>query len=148
MAACLIPGWPLYGEGKRFDRWIEATVVLLLFLFFIPALVFGLLSKTIKSDRDIANMLGQVMADLGPYIVLAFFAAQFIAAFQQSGLGQIMAVAGGQWLTTFGVHDSLLLICFCTSGCIGKLVNRFSISKICILCACICTHVNANKYHS
>ncbi len=112
VTACLIPGWPLYGEGKRFDRWIEATVVLLLFLFFIPALVFGLLSKTIKSDRDIANMLGQVMADLGPYIVLAFFAAQFIAAFQQSGLGQIMAVAGGQWLTTFGVHDSLLLICF------------------------------------
>ena len=57
-------------------------------------------------------MLGEVMARLGPYIVLAFFAAQFIAAFNQSGLGQMLAVAGGQFLRQLMVQNELLLSCF------------------------------------
>ena len=52
------------------------------------------------------------MARLGPYIVLAFFAAQFIAAFNQSGLGQMLAIAGGQFLRELMVQDALLLSCF------------------------------------
>ncbi|MAS82227.1 MAG: aminobenzoyl-glutamate transporter [Legionellales bacterium] len=103
---------PLFGIGKRFDRWIEATVPLLFILFFIPGLIYGTLAGKIKNDRDVANMLGEVMARLGPYIVLAFFAAQFIAAFNQSGLGQMLAVAGGQFLRQLMVQNELLLSCF------------------------------------
>jgi aminobenzoyl-glutamate transport protein len=103
---------PLFGGGKRYDRWIEATVPLLFILFFIPGLIYGSIAGTIKNDRDVASMLGEVMARLGPYIVLAFFAAQFIAAFNQSGIGQMLAIAGGQFLRQLMVQDALLLSCF------------------------------------
>ena len=105
-------GWPLHGKGDYFDRWIEATVPLLFIIFIIPGLIFGIYTKKIKSDRDIARILGEIMAQLGPYIVLAFFAAQFIASFNESGLGQILAVTGGNFLRDLNIGDSYLLICF------------------------------------
>jgi aminobenzoyl-glutamate transport protein len=103
---------PLFGAGKRFDRWIEVTVPLLFILFFIPGMLYGALTGSVKSDRDVAIILGDVMSRLGPYIVLAFFAAQFIASFNQSGLGQMLAVAGGQFLRDLMIHDALILSCF------------------------------------
>lgn len=105
-------GGPLFGEGKRFDRWIEVAVPLLFILFFVPGLVYGVVSGTVKSDRDVAVILGEVMARLGPYVVLAFFAAQFIAAFNQSGLGQMLAIVGGQFLQQLMIQDAFLLSCF------------------------------------
>jgi aminobenzoyl-glutamate transport protein len=41
-------------------------------------------------------MTSQAMSDMGPYIVLAFVAAHFVAMFNWSGLGPIMAVAGAE----------------------------------------------------
>lgn len=112
IAATFFEGWPLYGTGKRFDRWIEVTVPLLFIFFFVPGLVFGVLSGRITSDRDVATMLGDVMSRLGPYIVLAFFAAQFIAAFNHSGLGKLLAIAGGSFLQDLAIGDAYLLSSF------------------------------------
>lgn len=112
IVATHIEGWPLHGTGKRFDRWIEVTVPLLFIFFFLPGLVFGIVSGSIKSDRDVATMLGEIMARLGPYVVLAFFAAQFIAAFNHSGLGKLLAIAGGSFLQSLAVGDAYLLSSF------------------------------------
>ena len=120
--AIVLTNGPLHGTGKRFDRWIEVTVPLLFILFFIPGLIFGFMTGKLKNDRDVAEVLGNVMARLGPYIVLAFFAAQFIAAFNQSGLGQMLAIAGGQFLKELMVHDSLLLSCFVLMAVLINLV--------------------------
>jgi aminobenzoyl-glutamate transport protein len=117
-----LPDGPLFGAGKRFDRWIEVTVPLLFILFFIPGLLYGALTGNVKNDRDVANILGDVMSRLGPYIVLAFFAAQFIASFNQSGLGQMLAISGGQFLRDLMVHDALLLSCFVLMAVIINLV--------------------------
>lgn len=110
--ATILTSGPLFGTGKHFDRWVEVTVPLLFILFFIPGLLYGALVGKIKSDRDVAKLLGEVMAQLGPYIVLAFFAAQFIASFNHSGLGQMLAIEGGQFLRALMVPDALLLGCF------------------------------------
>jgi aminobenzoyl-glutamate transport protein len=75
---------PLYGNGEHFQRWVEVTVPLLFITFFIPGLLYGILSQKINESHDIAKILGQVLSKLGPYIVLAFFAAQFIATFNYS----------------------------------------------------------------
>ncbi len=120
---------PLFGVGKRFDRWIEVTVPLLFILFFIPGLLYGILVGTVSTDRDVANILGEVMARLGPYIVLAFFAAQFIAAFNQSGLGQMLAIAGGQFLRELMIKDMLLLSCFVLMVMLINLVIGSSSAK-------------------
>ncbi len=127
--AITLTNGPLFGEGKRFDRWIEATVPLLFILFFVPGLIYGFLAGTVKNDRDVANMLGEVMARLGPYIVLAFFAAQFIAAFNQSGLGQMLAIAGGQFLRQLMIQDALLLSCFVLMVVVINLVIGSSSAK-------------------
>jgi len=104
-----IPGAPLYGAGKYFPRWIEVTVPLLFLLFFIPGVAYGLKVGTIKNDKDIAYMLGKTIANLGPYIVLAFFAAQFIESFKYSGLGEMLAITGGQTLAAMDLSSPLLL---------------------------------------
>jgi len=103
------PDAPLFGKGDRFSRWIEVTVPLLFLLFFIPGLAFGISSGSVRNDRDVARMLGDTMARLGPYIVLAFFAAQFIEAFKYSGLGEMLAIAGGQFLASLDMASPLLL---------------------------------------
>jgi aminobenzoyl-glutamate transport protein len=107
-----LPGAPLYGEGTRFPRWIEVTVPLLFIMFFLPGVVYGLTTRTIRNDRDVARMLGETMARLGPYIVLAFFAAQFIESFNYSGLGKLLAIAGGQFLADMQFASTSLLSCF------------------------------------
>jgi aminobenzoyl-glutamate transport protein len=52
------------------------------------------------------------MATLAPVIVLAFFAAQFIAAFNYSRLGAMLATVGGEWISHLGLPNGLLLIVF------------------------------------
>ncbi len=108
----LVPGAPLYGQGIRFDRWVEAMVPMLFLFFLIPSLAYGFAAGTIRSNKDAARMLGETMASLGPYIVLAFFAAQFIAAFKHSNLGVMLAIAGGQTLAEAQLPPALLIACF------------------------------------
>jgi aminobenzoyl-glutamate transport protein len=52
------------------------------------------------------------MAGMGPYIVLAFFAAQFIAYFAHSGLGEMLALTGGQILARAQLPDASLMVGF------------------------------------
>lgn len=57
-------------------------------------------------------MLGNTISNLGPYIVMAFFAAQFIEYFKYSNLGEMIAIAGGQALAQASFPPSLLIIAF------------------------------------
>ncbi|MDZ7737037.1 MAG: AbgT family transporter [Gammaproteobacteria bacterium] len=107
--ATFYPGAPLYGKGEHFSRWVEVTVPLLFICFFIPGMVYGICTRSIRSDRDLATMLYKTVAGLGPYIVLAFFAAQFVEAFRYSGLGEMLAVSGGSLLSSMAVPSPLLM---------------------------------------
>jgi aminobenzoyl-glutamate transport protein len=52
------------------------------------------------------------MAAMGPYIVLAFFAAQFVEYFRHSGLGEMLAITGGRALTRADLPPWLLMTAF------------------------------------
>ena len=112
MLMILLPGAPLNGTGKLFDRWVEAIVPLLFFCFILPGITYGILVGTIKSDKDGARLLIETMSSMAPIIVLAFFAAQFIAYFQYSGLGQMLAMAGGQALGQADMPAWMLIVAF------------------------------------
>ncbi|MFK7795643.1 MAG: AbgT family transporter [Gammaproteobacteria bacterium] len=122
LLAVNIPDAPLYGDGKRFPRWVEVTVPLLFLLFIVPGVVYGLKAKTINSSKQFAKYMGDTIADLGPYIVLAFFAAQFIAVFKYSHLGEMLALAGGGWLASLQLDVGLLLFAFVLLACLGNLL--------------------------
>ncbi len=116
-----IPGAPLHGEGNRFARWIEVTVPLLFLVFVIPGIVFGISTRRIKNDKDAANIMGDTIAALGPYIVLAFFAAQFIESFKYSGLGEMLAISGGQALAAVQIPAPILLSSFILLAAVANL---------------------------
>lgn len=96
------PNAPLYG-----------TIVALIFLFFlVPGIVYGITARTIRSDRDIIDAMSTTMSSMGTYIVLVFFAAQFIAFFNRSQLGPIVAVTGADLLRAIDLPAPMLFICF------------------------------------
>ncbi len=121
LAAVLPEGAPLAGHGARFPRWVETIVPIMAVGFFLPGLAYGIGAGTIGSDRDVARMLGQTMAGLGPYVVLAFFAAQFIACFGYSRLGEMTAIAGGAWLAQLALPHAVLVLVFVAVVMLGNL---------------------------
>ncbi|MCP5060787.1 MAG: AbgT family transporter [bacterium] len=112
MLCTWIPGGPLHGDDGRFPRWVAAIVPLIFLAFLLPGLAYGFRTGSLKSDRDVAKMLGEVMAGMGPYIVLAFFAAQFVEFFRYSGLGEMSAIAGGGLLARADLPAPLLMVSF------------------------------------
>jgi len=121
LAATWIPGAPLHGMAGRFPRWVSAIVPLVFLGFFLPGLVYGVVTGAIRSDKDVARILGETMAGMGPYIVLAFFAAQFIEYFRHSGLGEMLAISGGQALTRAQFPPTLLMAAFIGVVMVGNL---------------------------
>ncbi len=122
VAATWVPGAPLYGDAGRFPRWVEAIIPILFVSLFVPGLAYGLRAGTLRSDRDVATMLGDTMASMGPYIVMAFFAAQFIAYFAHSHLGEMLAVAGGNWLVKMALPPALLVVAFVATTAVANLL--------------------------
>lgn len=128
-----MPGAPLHGEGTHFSRWIEATVPLLFIFFFIPGLVYGITAGTVASDKDAARMLGETLSRLGPYIVLAFFAAQFIESFKYSHLGEMLAISGGAVLADMNAGPVLLLTCFIAMVILANLLIGSASAKYALM---------------
>jgi aminobenzoyl-glutamate transport protein len=67
---------------------------LIFLLFLLPGVVHGFVSGRYKSHRDVVKGMAKSMSTMGYYLVMAFFAAQFIAAFNNSQLGALLAVKG------------------------------------------------------
>lgn len=111
-AFVLIPGAPLHGEGAHFARWVEAMVPMLFLCFLAPGLAYGIAAGTIGSDHDVVRMMSDTLVALAPYILLAFFAAQFIAAFNYSQLGLLLAIGGGGWLASLQLPAAVVMILF------------------------------------
>jgi aminobenzoyl-glutamate transport protein len=76
-----------------------SSVVAIIFLYgVVTGVVYGAVAGTIKNDSDVVNGMGQSMSTLGVYLVLTFFAAQFVAYFNWTQLGLVFAVEGAQLL--------------------------------------------------
>ena len=121
-AAVLVPGAPLAGEGERFPRWMEALVPILLIVFLGTGLAYGIGAGSIRRDRDAVEMMGETMRAMGPYLVLAFFVAQFIACFGHSRLGEMLAVVGGGWLAELALPPASLMLAFIAVVMAGNLI--------------------------
>ncbi|WP_026475124.1 AbgT family transporter [Alkaliflexus imshenetskii] len=85
------------------------------FLFLIAGsmgVVYGVIVGKFKSDTDVANGMAQSLKTLAHYIVLVFFAAQFVAYFRWSNLGVIMAITGAETLVEANMGVIPLMILF------------------------------------
>lgn len=88
-------------------------IVVFIFIFFaIPGYIYGRVAGTMKGNQDVVKAMSSSMGSMGMYIVLVFFAAQFVALFGWTNLGSIVAVKGAQLLTDLGLTGPLLFIGF------------------------------------
>lgn len=86
---------------------MNGIALLITILFFVPGLLFGVKSGTIKSSRDMARMMTESMSSMGNFIVIVFFASQMLAYFNWSNLGTIIAIKGAGLLEN---QNGVLLI--------------------------------------
>lgn len=132
LALCLglifIPGMPLYSGAGEGPRWGGAIVPMLFVIFLVVGVAYGVLTNTIKTetgakrvDAGLAKWMAATMADMGPYIVLAFFAAQFVEFFNHSNLGVMLAVLGGQFLASIDLPPQILMALFILVAMVGNL---------------------------
>jgi aminobenzoyl-glutamate transport protein len=92
--------------------FFDGIIVGILLFFFIPALVYGIIAGTIKNDKDLMKHIINSMSGMGGYIVLVFFAAQFVYFFNHSNLGLIIAIKGASGLRDIGFTGPMLIVAF------------------------------------
>jgi aminobenzoyl-glutamate transport protein len=123
------PGAPLRAPEPANDTvvaliapFLSSIVPLLMLLFLFTGIAYGVVAGTIRSDKDVARMSSESVALLGSYIVLAFVAAQFVAYFNWSNLGLILAINGAAGLKTIGFEGLPLLLSFVV---VAAFINLF-----------------------
>ena len=89
---------------------MKSIVPLIFLLFVLPGIAFGYAAKTVKNHRDIVQGMSKSMSSMGYYIVLAFFASLFIAAFAQSNIGALLAIKGANFLKALAMPGQVTII--------------------------------------
>jgi aminobenzoyl-glutamate transport protein len=116
MAWTIIPENGLFRDpdtgGILKSPFFSGIIVGLLLLFFVPGIIYGIIVKTIKNDKDVVKHMTSSMQGMGGYIVLVFFAAQFIYWFNYSNLGLVVAIDGAQFLSQIGFTGIPLILSF------------------------------------
>lgn len=102
---------PETGEvaGSPFLRGIVAMIFI---TFALPGYAYGRAVGTMRNDRDVIDAMAKSMGTMRLYIVLVFFAAQFVAFFQWTNLGTVLAVKGAVMLQTLGLDGPEVFVLF------------------------------------
>ncbi|CAM3580591.1 AbgT family transporter [Vibrio aquimaris] len=121
LVVCALLAWTIVPEDGilRSDTGTVAgspflkSIVAFIFVFFaVPGLVYGKVVGTMKTDRDVIDAMSKSMSSMGMYIVLVFFAAQFVAFFKWTNFGQVFAVSGANFLQEIGLTGPMLFFAF------------------------------------
>lgn len=88
---------------------MKSLVPLLFLLTAIPGFLYGRLSGVFSSHRDAVRAMSRTMSSMGYYMVMVFFASQFVRAFGESNLGTLIAVKGGLALKALAFPPLLTL---------------------------------------
>lgn len=99
------------GELTTAKAPLMQSIVALIFLFFlVPGIVYGYVSGSVSTHRDVVGAMTKAMSGMGYYVVMAFFCAQFIYAFGQSNLGALVAVKGAKALQSLDLPMAVTLV--------------------------------------
>jgi len=91
---------------------IKGVVAMLFITAGGMGLAYGFTTGAYKNDGDVISGMASSMKTLATYLVLVFFAAQFVAYFKWSNLGIIMAVKGAGLLMSADIGLIPLMILF------------------------------------
>jgi aminobenzoyl-glutamate transport protein len=121
------------GQLTAFSAPLMQSIVPLIFLLFlIPGLVHGYVSGTFKTHHDVIRSMAKTMSTMGYYIVMAFFAALFIYAFNKSQIGALLAVKGAGALRAMALPGpvtivGVILLCATVNLVIGSASAKWAL---------------------
>lgn len=91
---------------------MEGIVPLVALFFLVPGLIYGITVGKIRSDKDIATMMGEGISTMGGYIALAFFASQMLGILKKSNIGLVLSMKGAEFLKNIGLTGMALFVSF------------------------------------
>ncbi|MCK4236705.1 MAG: AbgT family transporter, partial [Candidatus Krumholzibacteria bacterium] len=97
-------------------------ITAILVFFLVPGIAYGIAVGTIKNDKDVVKHMTSSMKGLAGYIVLVFFAGQFVYYFKNSNMGVLLAIKGAELLETIGFTGIWLFIAFVA---VSAVINMF-----------------------
>ena len=120
-ALVYIPGWsPLYDRAappeERILPFYRSIAALVALLMLASGWAYGAAAGTISGHRDVIAKMASGLEGMLPYLVLAFFAAHFVAMFGWSNLAPISAINSAAFLRSLDVPPALLLPLLTTSS--------------------------------
>jgi aminobenzoyl-glutamate transport protein len=92
--------------------FMDGLITAILVFFLVPGLAYGIAVGTIRNDKDVVKHMTSSMKGLAGYIVLVFFAGQFVYYFKHSNMGVLLAIKGAELLRVVGFTGVWLLIAF------------------------------------
>ncbi len=100
-------------EGEILNGpFIKGIVTVIALYFAIAGTVFGFASGRFKSSRDVIESMETAMGTMSTYLVLMFFAAQFVSYFAWTNLGLITAIGGAELLQAAEFDSGTILVLF------------------------------------
>lgn len=112
----LIPSSGFLRDGKTGEilhsPFMSGIVAIIFIAAAVAGIAYGLGAGTVKNDRDVIRGMSKSMQTLGHYIVLVFFAAQFVAFFNWTNLGLVLAINGANFLSDLDIGTIPLMILF------------------------------------
>jgi aminobenzoyl-glutamate transport protein len=91
---------------------LKGFIAVLFFVAVSCGVVYGFVAGTFKKSDDVINGMNSSFKSLVSFLVLVFFASQFVAWFKWSNLGMLLAIKGAGWLHEINLSLIPLVILF------------------------------------
>ena len=136
-ALTIVPEWGILRDPKTGSAlkspFMKGVVTWIFIFFMIPSIVYGKVTGRIKTDKDVIDGMTHAMREMGMYMVLVFFAAQFIAFFKWSNLGTIFAVSGANFMEAMnitgpGIFFVFIIICGFVNLMLGSASAQWAVT--------------------
>ncbi|WP_249416132.1 AbgT family transporter [Streptomyces sp. TS71-3] len=105
VAVVLPESSPLRGKGGSIvdSPLLDGIAALVALLFAVAGTVYGVRAGTVASARDVPKLMGEGVVQMAPVLVLFFAVAQFLAYFDWTGIGDVLAVRAAEALRHSGL---------------------------------------------
>lgn len=118
LIALAVVAWPSDSPFRAADGTLagresplmKSIVPLIFLIFLLPGAAYGYVAGTVKSHRDIVQGMTKAMGTITYYLVMAFFASLFTAAFTQSNVGVLLAVKGANALAAMKLPAQVTIL--------------------------------------
>jgi aminobenzoyl-glutamate transport protein len=107
---------PTTGEIIGDSPFMASLVFIIMIVFLLTGIAYGIGAKTIKSTNDGIDAVTKTISDLGGLLILFFVISQFVAYFNFSNIGTILAVKLANILKEANPGNMTLLLGFIGIG--------------------------------